>query len=297
MKISVVSGKGGTGKTFVAVNLAVTAQDAVYMDCDVEEPNGRLFLKPNVTRELPVHILVPHIDSVRCTGCRKCVSFCRFNALAMVKGKPILFPEICHSCGGCSLVCPVGAISERPLQVGAVQLGYVGSGKETRPSLRIVTGVLSIGKVSAVPVVKATLDAGAALSYDDAQADVASQMVSVIDCPPGSGCSVLESVAGSDFCLMVVEPTAFGFHNFRMIEQIPKQLGIPCAVVINKDGEPYAPLEAYCAEHSVPILARIPYREDLTVILSEGTLAVKADRELARLFEQLLRAIVDGGEA
>ncbi|MEA4964645.1 MAG: ATP-binding protein [Oscillospiraceae bacterium] len=273
MKVAILSGKGGTGKTFVAVNLAATAKDAVYVDCDVEEPNGRLFLTPTHTRETPVCKLIPEFDAAKCTGCRKCVEFCRYNALVLVRETPMVFSEVCHSCGGCALLCPENAVSEKPHPVGLVEEGRSGS-------VRVVTGVMNPGEASAVPVIQAALRAGAG-----------TDKLTVIDCPPGSGCPVMESVMDADFCILAAEPTAFGFHNFKMVHRLAELLGKPCGVIINKTDAPYAPLEEYCAARGLPVLLRIPYSERLAALGAAGKIAVEYDAALAASFRGLLSAI------
>ena len=272
MNVSVLSGKGGAGKTFVSVNLAAAAKSAVYIDCDVEEPNGRLYWKPNVERKTPVEVLVPVFDAEKCSGCRKCVKFCHFHALAFVRELPMVFSEVCHSCGGCALVCPEHAVAEVPRQVGSVEEGVSGD-------VRVVTGILNNGEVSAVPVIKSALLAGGEAEF------------TVIDCPPGSGCPVMESVKAADCCLLVAEPTAFGFHNFKMVHRLATLLQKPCGVVINKADTPYAPLEEYCAAQGLPVLMRVPYSEHLAALGAAGEIAVQHDADLAKEFRALLAAI------
>jgi MinD superfamily P-loop ATPase len=250
MTVAVLSGKGGTGKTFVSVNLAAASKDAAYLDCDVEEPNGRLFLKPEQVLSSPVTVPLPAFDGEKCTGCRKCVEFCHFNALVFVKNKPMVFPEVCHSCGGCALICPEHAVTETPRQVGIVEEGLSGG-------IRVVTGILNPGEVSAIPVIKAVLQKG-----------MHAEGLTVVDCPPGSGCSVMESVSRADYCLLVAEPTAFGFHNFKMVHKLVRLLHKSCGVVINKASGEYLPLEAVlCGDryahppaHPVQCRARRPHR-------------------------------------
>ena len=274
MKLAVLSGKGGTGKTFVSVNLAVTAGQATYIDCDVEEPNGRLFLKPTEVTEAPVFTTVPAFDAEKCVGCRKCVDFCRFHALVFIKNKPRVFDEVCHACGGCAMVCPAGAVSEEKRPIGVVQTGY-------RKGVRTVTGILNMGESSGVPVIRQALG-----EMGDG--------FTVIDCPPGSGCPVVESVTDADACVIVTEPTAFGFHNFKMVHELCTLLKKPVGVVLNKADNPYQPLEQFCREQNVPILARIPYSRRIGALGAEGQVAVEADAETASLFQALYQKI--GGE-
>lgn len=273
MKIAVLSGKGGAGKTFVAVNLAAVAGQATYVDCDVEEPNGHLFLKPERVTDQSVFTKLPAFDPKKCTGCRACVAFCRFNALVYVKEKPIVFPEVCHFCGGCSLVCKEGAITETLHRVGEVKTGI-------HKELSVVTGILDYGEVSGVPVIKEAIQIG------EKQGGTV-----ILDCPPGSACPVVESVVDADFCVLVVEPTAFGFHNFLMVYELVQLLKKPCAVVINKMEAAYEPLEDYVKEQHIPVFLRIPYEPKLAKILAEGKVAVEEQASFRAMFEQLLEQI------
>lgn len=278
MKIAVLSGKGGAGKTLTAVNLAAAAGQAVYIDCDVEEPNGRLFLKPQDVRATEVTTALPEFDPEKCTGCRTCVDFCRFHALVYIKDKPKVFAEVCHSCGGCSLVCPDQAVTEREKVIGRVETGHHG---ETR----VVTGILNLGEASGVPVIQE------ALKEAEGQ-----NVPALIDCPPGSACPVVESISDADFCILVAEPTAFGFHNFCMVHELAALLGKPCGVVINKWEGLYEPLEEYCKEKKLPILLRIPYEERIAEIVSSGKILVEEVPEYRKIFQELLKK-TGGGQA
>ncbi len=267
MKIAVLSGKGGAGKTLVAVNLAASAERAVYVDCDVEEPNGRLFFKPEGVLAQTVSTRVPVFDSTRCTGCRQCVAFCRFNALICVKEKPMVFPEVCHACGGCRLVCPADAISEAERPVGVIERGRHGS-------TEVVTGILNPGEASGMAVIRAALEAG-----EGSDGPV------ILDCPPGSACAVMESVSRADCCLLVAEPTAFGFDNFKMVYELAALLGKPCGVVVNKMETPYQPLERFCRERQLPVLLHIPYSRELARMAAGGVIA--AENGQRALFDTL----------
>lgn len=271
MKLAVLSGKGGAGKTFVAVNLAAAAEKAVYIDCDADAPNGRLFLKSDKTEKEDVSVMLPRFDAEKCISCRKCAEFCRFNAIVCVKkGAPILFEEICHPCGGCALVCPAGAISEFEKTVGTVE-------RSVRGNVEVVTAEMAVGEASAMPVIKRAMSYAAP---DD--------RLTIIDCPPGSGCPVLECVQFSDVCLLVAEPTAFGLHNLKLVCELTKVIGRPGAVVINKTSGRYAPLEEFCRENNMPVLARIPYTHELASLGARSDLAVEASEEYRALFSGLL---------
>ena len=273
MKIAVLSGKGGAGKTFVSVNLAAVLKNAAYIDCDVEEPNGRLFFKPEGVTEQQVCTKLPVFDEEKCIGCRKCVDFCRFNALVYIKKKPIVFPDVCHSCGGCMGVCPKGAISEVDRPIGVVEQGV-------HKNTHVITGVLNYGESSGIPIIEEAIKEGK--SYGCPM---------IIDCPPGSACSVMESVLESDYCVLVAEPTAFGFHNFCMVYELVTLLKKPLGVVINKMDEPYEPLEEFCKDNNVPVLLRIPYSQKLAGLCSDGQIASEEDEEVKEMFEKLLTSI------
>lgn len=273
MKIAVLSGKGGAGKTFASVSLAVSAGSATYLDCDVEEPNGRLFLKPEGITETPVHTLLPTFDKEKCIRCRNCVDFCTFNAMALIGDVPQVFTDVCHSCGGCAMVCPTGAITEVPRQVGHIESG-------THDGVTCVTGVLNLGEASGVPVIKSVL-----------QRATAPQDITIIDCPPGSACTVMESVTDSDYCVLVAEPTAFGLHNFQMVHELVSLLKKPCGVIINKSEGTYTPLEEYCRERNLPILLNVPYTEQLAAWGAVGKIAVEHDDSLREQFCKVLETI------
>ncbi len=270
MKIAVLSGKGGAGKTLIAVNLAVAAKNSVYIDCDVEEPNGRLFFKPQNINTKDVHTLLPSFDTEKCSKCRKCLDFCRFNAIAFIKENPKVFPQVCHACGGCALVCPENAVSMEKRPIGQVEHGK-------HNNIDVITGILNIGESSGIPVIKSAIKTGFSLNKN-----------AVIDCPPGSACSVMESITASDCCIIAVEPTSFGFHNFKMVYELTTILKKPVGIVINKEEIPYKPLENFCKENNIKILARIPFSEKLAKISSVGDIINEKDSYYADLFKDIL---------
>ena len=254
MKIACLSGKGGAGKTFVAVNLAAAAEKCTYIDCDVEEPNGRLFFKPEDIQTEVVSTLLPKFDGLKCNGCKECVTFCKFNALAYIKEKPMIFSEICHSCGGCKIVCKEGAISEIEKPVGVIEIGY-------HDNVKVITGVLNTGEASGVSVIKKALEH--------------ISEITILDSPPGSACSVMETIMDVDYCVLVTEPTAFGLHDLKMVYELVTLLGKPCGIVINKETETYIPLENFCKEKNISILQRIPYNSMFAKYISEGEIIVE----------------------
>lgn len=275
MKIAVLSGKGGTGKTFVSVNLAATG-DAMYIDCDVEEPNGHLFFKPKSFEIKNVSVKVPVVDEKLCNGCRKCVDFCKFNAMAKVGNRVIIFDEICHSCGACLMLCPQGALWEKEKKIGEVQKGESYGNK-------IVTGILNTGEPSGVPIIKELLKQGF-----DYEKDI------FIDCPPGSACIVMESIKDADYCLLVAEPTLFGVHNLSMVHELVTRFNKPYGVVLNKCIEYENIAKSFCIENGLNILCEIPFNTTLGELNSNGLIAVKEYEEYRNIFERLLKNIKEG---
>lgn len=273
MRIAVLSGKGGTGKTLVSVNLAASAKKAAYIDCDVEEPNGHLFFKPQGVKERAVTVKIPQVENSLCDGCRKCVDFCNFNALAHIKDKLIIFEEICHSCGGCVLVCPRKALSEKEKAIGKVQIG-------TSENVTIFTGILNTGEASGVPIIKQLI------FEDKPKSDI-----EIIDCPPGSACIVMESIKDADFCVLVAEPTLFGMHNLNMVYELVKLFNKPFAVVLNKCIEGRNPSEQFCLDNNIKILCKIPFDNELGTINSNAKIAVRENEKYNALFSSLLTKI------
>lgn len=275
MKIAVLSGKGGTGKTFVSVNLACAADQALYADCDVEEPNGHLFLKPEITGRLPVSVEVPHVDAEKCTACRKCVDFCRYNALALIKDKLMIFHEICHSCGGCILFCPEKALNEKERVIGVIEEGIFGD-------VAVITGCLNTGEVSGVPIIKEMMK------------KLPGQGTVVIDCPPGSACVVMESIRKADFCILVTEPTLFGVHNLSMVYELVKLFNKPSGVVLNKCLTGENPAQQFCTDNKIQVLAQIPFDEEVGRLNSRGLIAVNENEQYREMFQNLLKTLEKG---
>lgn len=270
MKIAVLSGKGGTGKTLVSVNLAVAAINANYIDCDVEEPNGHLFFKPFIDIRQDINVKMPVIDDKLCVGCKECVEFCRFNALAYA-GKVIVFENVCHSCGGCAIVCKYNAISEIDKTIGHIEIG-------NSDGVRVFTGCLNVGEVSGVPIIKSLLEK--VLEGD-----------TFIDCPPGSACLVMESIKDADYCIIVAEPTIFGLHNFQMVYELVSLFKKPYGVVLNKCTDLNNPSEKYCIENNINILEKIPFDIELGKINSDAEIVYNKSEKYRLLFNGLLNKI------
>jgi MinD superfamily P-loop ATPase len=274
MRIAVLSGKGGTGKTLVSVNLAAVAKKSIYIDCDVEEPNGHLFFKPDITKEQEISIKIPKVDNEICNGCRKCVDFCKYNALAYAKDKVIVFDEVCHSCGGCTILCPEEAISEREKVIGKIKTGS--SDENT-----VYTGVLNTGEASGIPIIKELL----------AEYKSENNKPVFIDCPPGSACIVMESIKDADYCILVAEPTLFGVHNLNMVYELVKLFNKPFGAVLNKCLEGENPAEKFCIEKNIKVLGRIPFDKELGTLNSNAKIAVKESKKYKEQFSSLLDVI------
>lgn len=273
MKIAVLSGKGGTGKTFISVNLAAMAKDSKYIDCDVEEPNGHLFFKPTDISSKQVKVKVATVDEELCKGCRTCVEFCKFNALAHSGEKLLIFEDICHSCGGCILFCSQKALSEKDKTIGKIQRGK-------SEYVTVLSGILDIGQVSGIAIIDQLLEE---VNGDEG--------VQIIDCPPGSSCSVMESIKDADYCVLVAEPTSFGVHNLNMVYELVKLFNKPFGVVLNKcmDGE--NPAEEYCREKAIRILEKISFHKELGQLTSNGIIASRESDKYRDVFSNLLSKI------
>jgi len=251
MRVAVASGKGGTGKTSVAVNIAISIGNIQFLDCDVEEPNAHLLLHPKISRTEPVYILVPVINEELCDHCGKCSEFCQYNALFVSKKKVSFFPELCHSCGGCTIICPTEAIKEEKRKIGILKFG-------STDNIEIVYGELDVGEPVAVPLIT------------EVKKQIETDRTVIIDSPPGTSCPVTETVKGSDFCILVTEPTPFGLHDLKIMVQVLEPMGISFGVVVNRAGLGDKKVYEYCEEKKIPIMLEIPYQRKIAELYSRG---------------------------
>ncbi len=284
MIISVASGKGGTGKTTVAVNLALSIRDNVqFLDCDAEEPNAHIFLKPEIKYSGKVFIPVPEIDDSKCSYCGKCREVCAYNAIAVVppsegrKGKVLVFANLCHGCGSCSYFCPEGAIKEVNREIGEIETGDAGS-------MEFVHGRLNIGEAMAPPVIR------------EIKKHIKTERTVIIDAPPGTSCPVVETLKRSDYCVLVTEPTPFGLNDLILAVEVLRKLKIPFGVVINRADLGNKKTDEYCEKEKIAVLMRIPFKKEIAMAYSKGEPIVKAFPEYGKTFRELFVTIGNSGK-
>lgn len=281
MKITIASGKGGTGKTMVAASLARSLAAAapecppLFVDCDVEAPNAHLFLHPSFTEQQEVGLLIPAVDETRCTHCGKCAEVCQYHAIAVLGQKVLVFPQLCHGCGSCTALCPEKAIREIPDRMGVIERGPAAAG------IAFARGVLDVGEPMAVPVIRQLKK----------WAQPMPGQVVIYDSPPGTSCPVVETVRGSDFLLLVTEPTPFGLHDLRLAAQVACELGIPAGVIINRENGPYPVLDEFCIQQNMPVLLRIPFERAIAEGVAQGKTLVDIHPEYGDRFRQMVREI------
>jgi len=273
MRITFASGKGGTGKTTIAVNLtyflASSGQKVQYLDCDVEEPNGHIFLKPDHQGNRVVKVMVPVIDQAKCTSCGECSTKCQFNALVTLPGNTLVFPELCHGCGLCLRVCPHGALSEGERNIGHIEKGISVHGIET------VSGVLNVGEPMAGPVIQ------------EVKKEYAPECIQIIDAPPGTSCPVVKTISDVDCVVLVTEPTPFGLHDLKIAVAVAEKLDKPVGVVINRENGGFAPLADYLSEKGLPVLMVLPETRDISVTYSMGDLILQTLPAYTEQFSKL----------
>jgi len=278
MRIAVASGKGGTGKTTVATSLAWVAsldgRTVAYVDCDVEAPNGHLFLKPQWLVRRPVTRPVPRVDESRCTHCGRCGDICRYSAIVPLGMAVLVYPELCHGCGGCTPACPAGAIAEVQREIGVLEMGWSGEVQFNR-------GVLNVGEAMSPPLIRRVRQAPRRMD------------LTVIDAPPGTSCPAVEAVRGADGVLLVTEPTPFGLNDLKLAVEMVRALGLPGAVVVNRaDGGDRCTWE-YCRQAGVPVVAEIPDDRRVAEAYSRGELAGEAVPEVGAILRGLLERLDD----
>lgn len=285
MIIAVASGKGGTGKTTVATSLALSLVDddpareatsdragPLFLDCDVEEPNAALFLKPNLGSNEEVGILIPEVDFQACTFCGRCAEVCVWHAIAVVGEKVLIFPELCHGCGSCTLNCPEDAISEVLYPMGTLESGQAGA-------IDFGQGTLDVGQAMSVPIIR---------QLKQRNLTDAGPRVAILDAQPGASCPVVETMRDADFVLLVTEPTPFGLHDLRFAVEIARdELGLPVGVVVNRDGIGDQGVDEFCAAEKIPILMRIPLDRRIAQAISDGQALIDALPEYRPRFQEL----------
>jgi MinD superfamily P-loop ATPase len=272
MIIAVASGKGGTGKTTVAVNLAFSLDSIQLIDCDVEEPNVNIFLKAPLDTHEEVTVDTPQIDLKKCDYCSKCADFCMYHALAVVPEKVLVFPELCHSCGGCALVCPKEAIGWKERAIGSIDHGRY-------HSIDFIQGVLNIGEAMAIPLLRSL------------KKKIDRTHHVILDAPPGTACPVIETIRGADYCVLVTEPTLFGLHDLKLMVGLLRQTTILFGVIINRDGIGNQMVEQYCQKEHIPVLMKIPHSNDIAHLYSEGIPFVESMPDWRLQFRDLFKTI------
>jgi len=270
MLISVASGKGGTGKTTVATSLALAIKNSrvQLLDCDVEEPNAHLFLKPQIDTTETVNVSIPVVDESKCTHCGRCAEVCRFNAIAVLQKQVMLFQNLCHGCGACMLACPENAISEGEREIGVIEAG-------SSNGVEFAHGKLNIGEAMSPPLIRVL------------KKRINGTGETILDVPPGTSCPVVESVRGSDFVLLVTEPTPFGLNDLRLAVEMLRLLGLPHAVIVNRSGVGDSGVEDYCRSEKVDIILRIPFDRKIAEAYSRGIAMLEAVPEFADKLRQV----------
>ena len=278
MIISVASGKGGTGKTTIAVNLALSLENVQFLDCDVEEPNAHLFLKPDITGKTKAFIPVPEVDDNKCNYCGRCREVCAYNAIAVIKpgesgkGSVLIFSQLCHGCGACSTLCPEQAIKETNREIGWIQTGNT-------DSMIFVDGCLNIGETMSPPLIR------------QVKLNIDKTKTVIIDAPPGTSCPVITTVKGSDFCILVTEPTPFGLNDLILAVEVLRKLSIPFGVVVNRANIGDDEVNKYCKKENIPVLLEIPFDREIAVAYSKGVSIVKTQPQYKAIFEKMYTEI------
>jgi len=278
MIISIASGKGGTGKTTIAVNLALSLKNVQFIDCDVEEPNAHIFLKPEIKERSSAFIPIPEVDETKCNTCGKCREVCAYHAIAVIptdkdgKGKVLIFPHLCHGCGACSLLCPQKAIKEVNKEIGVIEIGM-------SQNIQFVHGTLNVGEIMSPPLIRQVQDR------------INPAKTVIIDAPPGTSCPVIAAVKNSDYCILVTEPTPFGLNDLTLAVEVLRKLKIPFGVVINRSDIGDDKVDQYCQDNKIPILLRIPFDRDIALLYSRGIPLVQEKAEYKEQFRKMFNII------
>ena len=271
--IAVASGKGGTGKTLIATSLALSLERNVQLlDCDVEEPNAAIFIKPEIGKTAGASVLIPVVEEGKCDYCGCCAEVCEYSAIVVAKSKVLVFPAMCHSCGACSLLCPRQAITEQGREIGRIETGKKGE-------LRFVQGRLNVGETMSPPLIRQVKEL------------IDQERTVIIDSPPGTSCPVIAAIKGSDFCLLVTEPTPFGLNDLILAVETVRKLGIPFGVVINRSDLGDDKTDSYCAAENIEVLLKIPFKKEIAQAYSTGIPLIEVLPEYRKSFFDLFKRI------
>jgi len=279
MKIAIASGKGGTGKTMVTASLSASwGRPVVAVDLDVEEPNLHLFLKPDITGRRDALMEVPQADESKCDYCRKCAEFCQYKAISVLGDLIMIFPEMCHGCGGCLALCPTGALTPSHRKLGEVSWGTSGEN-------RFLMGRLRVGEAMSPPLIHQVMTE---LKRPEVSADLTDVL---LDAPPGVSCPAISAVIDSDFVVLVTEPTPFGVFDLRLAHQAFTTLGKPMGVVVNRAGVGNDEVYRFCSQAGLSILAEIPYDRAIAEAYAAGNVIARTSASMTALFQRLAETI------
>lgn len=285
LTVAIASGKGGTGKTLVATNLAVAAaragSPATLVDCDADAPNDALFLAPTGSQVREITVPVPVVNAEACTLCGACRAACAYGAIRILGGAVMVFPELCHNCGACVRACRPGALHEEPVRVGEVEWGRVAAEVASSAGVEVVTGTLDVGEVKTPTIIRAARK----------QAEVLHRPLTVLDAPPGVACAAVAAVRGADVLVLVTEPTPFGLHDLELAVDLGREMGIPLGVVVNRDIDTASEVDGYCEREGIPVLARIPFDRRVAEVYASGGLVIDGHPDGAEWFDSLWHAV------
>ena len=292
MKIAIASGKGGTGKTTVATTLAyllsnLKSKNIIYVDMDVEEPNGYIFLKPEIVESKEYSELIPEINEDKCVYCGKCADVCVYNAISIIKPikKAIFFEQLCHSCGACAYVCPVeGAIVEKPKRKGIINKGIFKLDHDENKKINFIEGVLDVGEPSAVPLIS-----GINRIIDE---NNGKNFLYILDAPPGTSCPVVNTIESCDYVVLVTEPTPFGINDLKLTLDVIKDLKKDVGLVINKWDEKNLLAEKFAEENNLEIIGKIPFKKEIAKFYSKGELIQNLSDDIKNEFNMIAEKII-----